>query len=153
MRKFPQNDAFVNNIPPVSVAEFEFALGLISAAAENRMQVTNPETLTLDLEEVDGSVVEYHIVDRPLTRGIVALQENLDTDVAWAATMRFWLLRRILSYPSISATYASSDATHTTVHPDLIEAIATVPWRRRRHPGAAAVLKRIKTIQAGRASA
>jgi hypothetical protein len=34
------------DISPISVAEFEFALALINAAAENRMQVVNPETVS-----------------------------------------------------------------------------------------------------------
>jgi hypothetical protein len=142
--------ALLKAIPPISVAEFEFALTLIGAAAENRMQVTNPETVQFAVEEEDGYVKEYRFADRPLTRGLLALQENLEPDTAWAAALRFWLLQQSLVYPSIKSAYVERTSTHTIIHPDLVEAIATVSWRGAQPPKASAILKRINAIQTGR---
>jgi hypothetical protein len=141
------------DISPISVAEFEFALALINAAAENRMQVVNPETVSFGIEDEDGSVREYRFTDRPLTRGLLALQDNFDPDIVWYAASRFWLLQQSFNYPSIKTSYIERTDTHTLIHPDLIEAIATVPWRRGRHPKAAEILKRISAIQTERTSA
>jgi len=135
------------NIPTVSIGEFEFALSLIDAAARNRMQVQNPETIRFDIEHRDGSVAEYRFTDRPLTRGLLAVQDSFDPDVARSIAMRFWLLCQCLEYPSIKNEHVETGDSHSLLSPVLVAAVATVPWPGPRHPQASHILKHIKTLK------
>jgi hypothetical protein len=151
----PENAGIVNKsggddvgkypIRPISAAEFEFAVGLMNAAAGNRMHVTNPETVAFCTKN-DGCIKEYRFKDHPLTRGMLALQDNLDPSLAWPAAMRFWLLSQCANYPSINA-HVDRDNSHISFSSYLVAAVATVPWPNSRPPEAADILNHLDGLQ------
>lgn len=119
-------------VKPVDPERFHFALGVYRAAADLKGPAPNPQEYGLDIVDDDGSVMRLSFADRAENRGMLAVKNEFPDDAEFKGMgVRLMTLSEIIRDRKLRkwGLIRDGETGQIEIHPAVISALATAPFR------------------------
>ncbi len=117
-------------VKPVDVEEFSFALAVGGAAYAYRMPMSSPSENKILLEDEEGNIEEIRLTDVPLNRAALAIRDQCrgDMEMFQSIMHRVFAFMNLRNHEKMQRwTKQSDDPEQIGIHSAVIEAAATLP--------------------------
>jgi hypothetical protein len=123
---------YAKSVEPIDPERFQFAFRVCDAAVAMKSPHVDPRQFGIDTGDDDGAAERSSFADEPIDRGMLAVKKEFP-DPAEFASMSFRLLTfgEIVSDPELRemGLIREDEFGRTEIHPAVIVALATAPFR------------------------
>jgi hypothetical protein len=124
---------FTQRIKSIDPERFSFAIGVYQTAASLKGPAPNPSQFSVNVVDEDGTRTKFRFVDRPETRGMLAVKEQFpDPDEFQSMAFRIMSFGEILQDKKLAelGVVRRDDNGDVEVHDAVIYSLATAPYRK-----------------------